>query len=72
MSDVDKRDLRLVIQDRPQVSVEITEFGDVRIATATISDGFDSVDHNDVIIPLGDLPEVIGTLQAIWKERGGN
>ena len=71
MSDQDSKHVRLVIDDRPQLSIETTEYGEVRIATARISDGFDSVDHNDVLIPMGDLPQVISALQAIWKEHGG-
>lgn len=70
MSENESQPPELVILPRPQIAVGLNEDGDVVIATSRINDGYDGVDHDEVAIPLCDLREVIGALQAIADRRG--
>lgn len=48
----------LVIPARPQVSVEMDEFGEIIISVASIGEGFDRVEMTEITFP-GDCVESI-------------
>lgn len=41
----------LVIESRPQVSVEVNDFGDITISVASIAPDFRSVENNEITFP---------------------
>lgn len=55
----------LVVAMRPQVSVELTSYGDVVISTASISDDFSKVEHNDVRFPAECAREIADELYRL-------
>lgn len=55
----------LVVSMRPQVSVELTSDGDVAIATASISDNFREVEHNEVRFPVECAREIADELYRL-------
>jgi hypothetical protein len=55
----------LVVSMRPQISVELTADGDVVIATASISDDFRSVEHNEVRFPVECAREIADELYRL-------
>lgn len=70
VSDVQQDNVELVIPPRPQISVETREFNDVVIQTSAIAQDYETVRHEEVLIPLECVPEVVSALQRIWERHG--
>lgn len=58
----------LVVRDRPQISVELNEHGEIIISTASIAEGFDSVDLKDITIPADCGKEVAKAILDLLKK----
>ena len=59
----------LVISHRPQISVELNSYGEIVISTASISDSFESVEHNDVRFPIECARDIADTLYRLAAEH---
>ncbi|HTH76510.1 MAG TPA: hypothetical protein VL635_19115 [Trinickia sp.] len=55
----------LVVPMRPQVSIELTSDGEVVISTASISDNFRDVEHNEVCFPVECAREIADELYRL-------
>lgn len=62
--------LALLIEDRPQISIEVDPTGTVLVGTARIGDDFQRVEHEHVRVPFQDLPAVIEALQKVVDDHG--
>ena len=58
----------LVVSLRPQISVEMTEHGDIVIATSAISDDFSTVEHEEVVFPADCGKEVAKAILNLLKK----
>lgn len=57
----------LVIYATPQIAITQDVFGDIEISTARIDDGFQSVEHETVVIPFIHAKQVANTILALVK-----
>lgn len=59
----------LVVPDQPQISVELVHNTEIEITVARISDSFDSVDVDKVIIPVECGKVVAKAILDLLKTR---
>lgn len=71
MSDPNVKSGGLVVEMRPQISVELTNYGEVVINTATVDAGFQSVEMKDVSFPLDCAKDVAEAILRLLAEEAG-